>query len=128
MNHSGILCLIGAKIMDKTNWAENKEQREKEAMEEHERLHKLFKENRFAFELERKRAIEKIINSARTEQEKEKLRALQSGWDNRLKNAGTKHNRFIMAQTMFWDHFNNVWTPAIQELNTVLNRNKDQEQ
>jgi len=128
MNHSGILCLIGAKIMEKTNWAENKEQREKEAMEEHERLHKLFKENRFAFELERKRAIEKIINSARTEQEKEKLRALQSGWDNRLKNAGTKHNRFIMAQTMFWDHFNNVWTPAIQELNTVLNGIKDQEQ
>ena len=126
MNHYGILCLIGAKIMDKMNWAESKEQRENEAVEEHECLHKLFKENRFAFELERKRAIEKIINSARTEQEKEKLRALQAGWDNRLKNAGTKDNRFIMAQTMFWDHFNNVWTPAIQELNVVLNGSKDQ--
>jgi predicted O-linked N-acetylglucosamine transferase (SPINDLY family) len=113
--------------MDKTNWAESKEQREKEAVEEHERLRKLFKENRFAFELERKRAIEKVINGARTEQEKEKLWALQAGWDNRLKNAGTKDNRFIMAQTMFWDHFNNVWTPAIQELNTALNGNKDQE-
>ena len=126
MNHYGIVCLMGAKIMDKMNWAESREQREKEAMEEHERLHKLFKENRFAFELERKRAIEKIINSARTGQEKEKLRALQASWDNRLKNAGTKDNRFIMAQTMFWDHFNNVWTPAIQELNVVLNGSKDQ--
>lgn len=111
--------------MDKLNWEENREQREKSAVEEHERLAKLFKENRFAFELERKRAIEKIINRARTEQEREKLRTLQTTWDNRLKNAGTKNNRFILAQTMFWDHFNNVWNPAIQSLNATLNGNID---
>jgi hypothetical protein len=111
--------------MEKSRWADNREQREKEAIEEHERLHKLFKENRFAFELERKRAIEKIINSARTEQEKERLRALQASWDHKIKNAGSKDNRFILAQTLFWDHFNNVWTPAIQQLSMSLNANLD---
>jgi hypothetical protein len=28
---------------------------------------------------------------------------------------------------MFWDHFNNVWTPAIQELDAALNGLKDSE-
>jgi hypothetical protein len=68
---------------------------------------------------------EEIINSARNEKEKESLRALQATWDKRLKNAGTKENRFVFAQSMFWDHFNNVWAPAIQDLNVALNGSAD---
>lgn len=74
------------------------------AIEEHDRLSKLFKENRFLFEIERKRLIDKAINAA-PEEERGKLRVIQDGWDNKLKNASTKNNRLILAQTMFYDQF-----------------------
>jgi hypothetical protein len=106
--------------MEPLNWEENREAREEKARQEHARLQRLFKENRFAFELERKRAIEAVIQSARTEDMRERLRALQASWDRTMKHAGPKENRLVLAKTLFWDHFHQVWTPALQQLQAVF--------
>ncbi|MCU0580394.1 MAG: DUF3135 domain-containing protein [Desulfobacterota bacterium] len=105
--------------MEPLRWEENREEREEKALEEHARLQRLFRENRFAFELERKRAIEAVIQSARSEEMKDRLRAIQASWDQTMKHAGPKENRLILAKTLFWDHFHRVWTPALQQLQAV---------
>ena len=103
-----------------SNWQEDKEERKRASLERHSRSSKLFKEDRFAFDRERKRLIEEVIQSVRNEGQKEKLRALQASWDKRMRGAGSAHNRFVLAQTFFWDHFHNTWLPAIQEFKSVL--------
>ena len=104
------------------NWEEHKEKRKRESLERHSALSKLFKEDRFAFELERKRLIEEVIQSARSEKHKEKLTALQASWDKRMKGAGSSHNRFLLAQAFFWDHVQYAWLPALQEFKGVLKK------
>ena len=91
-----------------------KQKVEKEALKEHARLSRLFKEDRFAFERERKRMIDEIINSAKDEEERNRLHALQDSWDKKMRNAGSKYNRFILSQTLFWEHFYEVWQPALE--------------
>ena len=108
-------------------WVEEKEERKEKALEEHARLHGLFVEDRLAFERERKRMIDRVINSARSEEEKEKLRALQAKWDKRMKGAGSKDNRFVLAQMTFWEHFQEKFHPALQNLNAVLNGSPDKD-
>jgi hypothetical protein len=39
-----------------------------------------------------------------------------------MKHAGSRANRFVLAQTFFWEHFEEVWHPAINELSALLNR------
>ncbi|MCD6265581.1 MAG: DUF3135 domain-containing protein [Deltaproteobacteria bacterium] len=102
-------------------WEEEKEKREKKALENHARLSKLFKEDRFAFERERKRMIDEIINSVEDEEQKNRLRAFQESWDKKMRGAGSRHNRFVLAQTLFWEHFHETWQPAIQKFNYLLN-------
>jgi hypothetical protein len=104
------------------NWHEDKEKRNRESLERHSALSKLFKEDRLAFERERKRLIEEVIQRAGNEEQKEKLRALQATWDKRMKGAGSSHNRFVLAQTFFWEHFHNTWLPAIREFESVLKK------
>lgn len=107
--------------MEKLCWEEKQEKVRKEALEEHARLHKLFKEDRFAFELERKRMINEVINGAKDEKQREKLRAMQESWDRKMKKAGSAHNRFVLAQHLFWEHVNKVWNPAMLECRRFLN-------
>ena len=90
------------------------------AIEEHARLHRLFEEDRFAFELERKRKIEAIISSAGSEEQKKSLRVLQASWDKKMRGAVSQHNRFVLAQTFFWEHFHEKWHPAIKEAAGIL--------
>ena len=104
-----------------SNWQDDREKRRTEALERHARLSKLFKEDRLAFDRERKRLIEEVIQSAGNEERREKLRALQASWDKRMKGAGSAHNRFVLAQSFFWEHVQNSWLPAIQKLNSILN-------
>lgn len=104
-----------------SKWFEEKEKRERESLRKHARLSRLFKEDRFAFERERKQMIEDVINSATDEDCKNRLRSLQDQWDRKMKNAGSDHNRLILAQTFFWDHFHEVWNPAIRAFNMALN-------
>jgi len=110
-------------MMGLLNWAEEKEEREKASLKNHKQLSRLFKKNRFRFEIERKKMIAGIIDSAEGEELKTKLRALQSSWDKRMKSAGSEHNRYVLAQTFFWEHFHEKWHPAIKKLSQSLNRN-----
>ncbi len=104
--------------MTEVVWEEEKEKREEEALAEHARLSRLFREDRFGFERERKRMIDEIINSAKDEAEKNRLRALNDSWVRTFKNAGSRHNRFVMAQSLFWEHFHEVWQPTMEHFGT----------
>jgi len=107
--------------MKRLNLDAEKEEWKKEAIERHARLHRLFVEDRMAFERERKRLIDDFINNVEDKGKRERLRALQKSWDIKMKHAGSEHNRFVLAQTIFWDHFYEKWYPAIQQFNLVLN-------
>ncbi len=89
-----------------------KEERENKSLEEHARRSKLFKENRFMFEIERKKEIEALIKSAPPEYQK-KLKETQAEWDNTMKGAGYKHNRLILAEHMLMDYFHGYFVPAV---------------
>ena len=107
--------------MNSLMWEEEKEKRRKESLENHARLHRLFLENRFSFERERKRAVQELIDSVQDEEMKAKLLALQASWEKRMRGAGSAQNRFVLAQTFFWEHFHQVWNPTIQKLSLSLN-------
>jgi len=99
--------------MERFKWEEEKEKREKESLARHVRLSKLFNEDRFAFERERERMIDGVINSVEDEEQRRRLRSLQESWNKKMRGAGSKYNRFVLAQTFFWEHFHEVWQPAI---------------
>ncbi|MBW1800411.1 MAG: DUF3135 domain-containing protein [Deltaproteobacteria bacterium] len=106
---------------------EEKETRRQKALEEHDRLHQLFVKDRLSFERERKRMIEDVIKSAISKEEKDRLRAIQAKWDKRMKGAGSQDNRFVLAQTFFWEHFQEKFNPTLQNLNAVLNGEPDRD-
>jgi hypothetical protein len=108
--------------MEDWNSFEEKEKRKEKALENHARLHKLFVEDRFSFERERKRTIDDFIDSVEDKDQRENLRLLQGKWDRIMRNAGSRHNRLILAQTLFWEHFNEVFLPNIQNLSNVLSQ------
>ncbi len=83
------------------------------ALAEHERLHRLFRENRFAFELERKQAIETAIGRARTRRLKEELQNIQDKVDHILNHSGSAHNRLILMQMVFWKQVTEKFIPAV---------------
>ncbi len=99
----------------KNNDTPFKFQYEEQAIAEHERLSKLFRENRFMFELERKQAIEKTINRIERKKLQKNLKQLQERWDKTLKNSGSAHNRFVMVQMVLWDAVHNQWLPALKK-------------
>ena len=89
--------------MVKTHWEDGKEEREKQALAFHSRLSALFKEDRLAFEREKRRLLNEAINKARSPEEKEKLRTLQNSIDKKMRSAGSEHNRLVLIQKLFWD-------------------------
>lgn len=106
-------------------WELHREEREQKALKRHAMLSRLFREDRFTFEKERRRMIREIIESAEDEEQKAALLDLQADWDRKMKGAGTLQNRFVLAKTFFWEHFHKVWQPAIEEMNRKLNRGED---
>lgn len=105
--------------MDKSNWTAEKEKRKEKALEDHARLHKLFVEDRLSFERERKRSIDELINSVEDEKQRENLRALQESWDNKMRTAGSKYNRFVLAQFLFWKHVNESYLPMMKKFDST---------
>jgi uncharacterized protein DUF3135 len=89
------------------------EERERICLKEHDRLAELFQKDRLSFERERKRLIEDIIAAAPGEKYRANLTLMQLRVDKILGAAGSQHNRFVMMQTLFWDHIVNVWIPAL---------------
>lgn len=92
---------------------EERETRRKKALEEHRRLSRLFRENRFAFERQRRDAIRELIESAPDPELRERLWQMQKRWDQRMNSAGSPHNRLVLAKAFFWDHVINHWVPAL---------------
>jgi len=111
--------------MDMSNWSQEKEQREKASLERHARLSKLYQENRFAFELEQKKRIADLIKSVEDPEQRRRLRSMQADWDKKMKNAGCLHNRYVLAQTFFWEHFHEKWQPALQQFSRRLGNDDD---
>lgn len=110
--------------MDSAGRDEDKEteRRRKASVERHERLSKLFREDRMAFERERKRMIQEVIQSAEDAEQRKKLLALQTSWDKRMRGAGSEHNRFVLAQAFFWEHVQTRFLPAIKRLDELVQR------
>ena len=108
--------------MKKLNWENEKDRIRKRAVEEHSRLSKLFREDRLSFERERKRMIDEVIHRAKNEEQRERLRNMQKSWDNKMKKAGSEHNRFVIAQHLFWKHVDEVWNPSIQDFSRFLKK------
>ncbi len=101
-------------------WEEEKEQRREESEKRHARMAALFVEDRLAFERERKRLLDEFFSSVEDDDMRRRLRALQSSYDDKMKHAGSAHNRFVLAQTFFWDNFHKNWQPGIQKINSLL--------
>ena len=111
--------------MDVSKWSQEKEQREKKSLENHARLSKLFEENRFAFELERKKRIADLINSVKDPDQRQRMWSIQADWDKKMKNAGSPHNRYVLAQTFFWEHFHEKWQPTLQQFSRRFGNDDD---
>ena len=107
--------------MDTLKWEKEKKSREKASLEKHTRLSELFRKDRFAFEQERKRMINEVINSAEDEGQRKRLKNLQASWDKKMRGAGSRYNRLVLAQTFFWDHFYENWLPAIKRFDLQVN-------
>ncbi len=112
-------------MIEMQGWQQDREERRRKALEQHERLHRLFKEDRFAFERWRRQAIEEVINSAPDPELRAKLWKQQEDWERRMKNAGTPQNRLVLAKTFFWAHFFEKWMPAIEEFQQTLSPAKE---
>jgi hypothetical protein len=102
--------------MENLNWEKGRQERQRKALENHARLSRLFKEDRLAFQREQKRMIDELINSIEDEKQRNRLRAFQESWDKKMREAGSKHNRFVLAQTLFWEHLHKIWNPTIKTL------------
>ncbi len=100
----------------------DKSELRKKWLKEHDRLARLFVEDRLSFERERKRRIERAINRSQTPGGKTSLRELQQNWDHILKHAGSPHNRFLLIQMLFWNQVRGVWGPALNSYEKRLRR------
>lgn len=107
--------------MEKKNIQEERDREREASLRRHERLHRLFVEDRLSFERERKRLINEFFDSIEDQEKRDRMKALQDSWDKRMRNAGSAHNRLVLAKAFFWSHFHEVWHPAIQDLNAALN-------
>jgi len=45
--------------------------------------------------------IDEIIISVEDEEQRNRLRVFQKSWDKKMRGAGSRHKRFIQAQTFF---------------------------
>ena len=106
--------------MDRLRWQEEKETRQEESLKWHARMAALFVDDRLAFERERKRLLDEFFNGIEDGDECRRLRALQASFDHKMRHAVSAHNRFVLAQTVFWDHFHKVWQPGIQGVSDQL--------
>lgn len=100
---------------------------EKQAEAFHEKMSRLFTENRFLFELERKKLIAQAIEAAEGDGQKTVLKQIQGNLERILNNAGSEHNRFVLMQMLFWDGVNQSFRPLINRLTRCDKRMKEQE-
>ena len=106
-------------MLDKDFFSEeSRERRKKEALEQHAKLAKMFREDRFSFELERKRLIGETINEM-PEKMRESMYSLQEKINKRLNNAGSPYNRMVLMNMMFRQQVLDVFLPALYSFSGV---------
>lgn len=88
-------------------------------LDEHDRLANLFKDDRFAFERERKRIIKESIDHMYT---RDRRRLQQQELDRILSSTGSSDNRFAMIQALFWHNLFQKWQPALHNNSTTLEK------
>jgi hypothetical protein len=106
--------------VERSRWEEEKEQRKAESMKRHAQMAGLFLEDRLAFERERKRLLDEFFAGIENEDIRKQLHAFQASFEEKMKHAGSAHNRFVVAQTIFWNHFHETWQPGIDKMITSL--------
>lgn len=106
--------------MSQLQWEEEKEERKAEYLARHKRMAGLFVNDRLAFERERKRLFDEFFEGIEDEGMRVRLQALQNSYEEKMRHAGSAHNRFVLAQTFFWDHFHKIWQPGIQRMSARL--------
>jgi len=106
--------------MSQLRWEKEKELRRAEYLKRHSRMARLFVEDRLAFERERKQLLDEFFSGIEDEDMRRRLQALQNSYEEKMKHAGSAHNRFVLAQTFFWDHFHKTWQPGIRKMNALL--------
>jgi hypothetical protein len=100
----------------------DRSEQKKKWIKEHERLSRLFIEDRLTFERERKRRIDRAISRSHSVSGRTRLRELQRDWDTILKSAGGEHNRFVLIQMLFWNQVRDVWHPSVTEYEKKLKK------
>ena len=101
-----------------------RQKREQEALAEHARLSKLFKEDPAAFEIERRRLIVGAIAQCMDSKRKKRLEKSQKEFDRIMRGAGSDVNRFNMAQAPFWHKVINEFLPMLQTFQNITPQNK----
>ncbi len=99
---------------------DNREKFKERALDKHKFMSELYKKNRFMFEIEVKKEIEALIKSA-PEELQPMLKETQEYWNSKMKGAGSKHNRLVLAEQILMDQFVNVFQPAVKNAETALN-------
>jgi len=94
---------------------EEDEDKADNALKEHDRLSKLYKEDIFAFEAEKQQIVDEFIMSS-PESQRKGLMEFQKSWDDKMKYAGSDKKRFELAQTEFWKYVGNEFLPALNSL------------
>ncbi len=78
-----------------------------------EHLATLFREDRLAFERERRRLIREAIDSYEDEKIRAGLERQQQLLDRALRGSGSAENRLALIRALFWDQVVNRFLPAL---------------
>ncbi|MDY6882013.1 MAG: hypothetical protein V2J25_03990 [Desulfatiglans sp.] len=108
--------------MENLRWEDERRKREKAALEQHSRLHRLFVQDRPGFERERRKLLDDFFSSVEDDSRRKRLQALQDSWDEKMRNAGSDHDRFVLAKTLFWKHIEEKWVPALEHWEQLKKR------
>ncbi|HEB50298.1 MAG TPA: DUF3135 domain-containing protein [Desulfobulbus sp.] len=84
-----------------------------QSAEEHERLAALFREDRLAFERERRRLIKDTIARYDDKDLRDSLERQQQLLDRALRGSGSPENRLSLISALFWDQVINRFLPAL---------------
>lgn len=96
--------------------------RKEKSLQDFDRLSRLFAEDRFSFEQERKRLIEDTINECKSAALRSLLWDLQYKLDTVLKHSCSEQNRFVLMKMFFWDHIHNVLIPSLSGYDRALRK------
>ena len=87
---------------------------EREAINQHNEWSELYRRDPEAFEKKRQEMVEETIRSAPPYMQL-KLRALQARFEKRMRTAGCKENRLVIAHSMLMEMFLEQFNPALQQ-------------